>query len=124
MSGLPGCVLSGLAGAGAPAAPVAAPGRTRHAMPRGEGEPPRLRVPTSMLCPPLRKTLGRSAMALDALATGPAATVRYWPAGTLDSVKVPVSSVRALMLVLWTATSTAPAGRPIVGGGTGCGMAG
>src|SRR5260370_1269073 len=36
----------------------------------------------------------------------------YWPAGTPDNVKRPASSVRALTFVFWTATSTAPAGKP------------
>src|ERR1051326_8044766 len=88
------------------------------------GEPPRLSVPTSTLWPPSTNTLGRSAMALTALATGPAATVRYCPAGTLDSENRPASSVRALMPVLCTATRTAPAGRPeggMIGWGWTCG---
>src|SRR5438132_14058883 len=98
----------------------------RQAMPSGDG-PPRLSVPTSTLSPPLTNTFGRSAVALDSLATGPAATVMYWPAGTPDIVNLPASSVRALTEVFCTATSTAPAGRPLTGmgrvPGTGWGIA-
>src|ERR1700687_5916761 len=92
----------------------------RHGMAYGAPtEPPRLRVPTSILWPPLTNTLGRSAVALIDSATGPAATVMYWPAGTPDSVNLPASSVRALIAVFCTATSTAPAGSPLTGTGTG-----
>src|SRR5947207_67192 len=97
----------------------------RHGNPSATGEPPpRLRVPMSIVWPPLTNTFGRSAIALAAFATGPAAIVRYWPAGTPERVKVPPSSVRALTPVLWTATNTAPAGSPeVVGCGCGAGCA-
>src|SRR6266540_5356951 len=81
--------------------------------------PPSDSVPMSTLSPLATITLGRPATAAFAAATGPAATVKNCPAGTPESVNRPVSSVRALIDVFWAATSTAPAGRPNVGTGTG-----
>src|SRR5207302_8001076 len=96
--------------------PAPTPGRRRRGT-RGGAGPPRLSVPTSTLSPPLTNTFGRSAVALDSLATGPPATVMYWPAGTPDKVNLPASSVRALTEVFCTATGTARAGRPVIGMG-------
>ena len=48
---------------------------------------PSTSVPMSTLWPALTKTLGRWAVAVTELATGPAATVRYWPAGAPASVR-------------------------------------
>src|SRR5579859_1368650 len=89
------------------------PGTKRHVSPADS--PPRLSVPMSRLWPPLTKTLGRSATAVGELATGPAATVKYCPAGTPSRLKWPASSVRALMELFCRATSTAPAGKPLDG---------